>query len=369
MERPVFKPAGTSVLDLDTPALTVDLDVMGENIETLHSFFRQSQAKIRPYVGVHKCPAVAHKQMAAGGTMGGIMVSTVGEAEVFAQHGFTDITVASRIVTRQKIDRLSALARTVKMNVPVDNPENVIDLSAASHQAGVSLNVLVEVHTRLEHGGVEPGLPAVTLARAVVGAEHLHFAGFMTYEGTIICDDPEELRLESQRCAGLVVETKEMAEAEGIRVDVVSLGNTSNYEVVGKIPGVTEVTAGSYALMDYRYLRHSPRLKPAARVLSTVTSHPEPGIGIIDAGQKAMGMDTGLAVVDGLPGASLMKMSAEHGSLSLEGDLQRTLEIGDHVWLIPWDIGVCTNLYNYICAVRNGALESMWEISARGRYR
>lgn len=369
MERPVFNPLGTSVLDLDTPALTVDLDVMGENIETLHSFFHQSQAKIRPYVGVHKCPAIAHKQMAAGGTVGGIMVATIGEAEVFAQHGFTDITVASRIVTRQKIDRLCALARTVRMNVSVDNPENVGDLSTASRQAGVSLNVLVEVHTRLERGGVDPGLPAVTLARAVVGVEHLHFAGFMTYEGAIICDDPEELHLESQRCARVVLETKEMAEGEGIRVDVVSLGNTSNYEIVGKIPGITEVTPGSYALIDYRYVRHSPRFKPAAKVLSTVTSHPDPGTGIIDAGQKAIGMDTGMAVVEGLPGASLLKMSAEHGSLSLEGDLQRTLEIGDHVWLIPWDIGVCTNLYNYIFAVRNGTLENIWEISARGRYR
>lgn len=369
MERPVFKPVGTRVQELDTPALVVDLDVLEENIETLHSFFRRSQAKIRPYVGAHKCPAIAHKQMAAGGTVGGIMVATVGEAEVFAHHGFVDITVASQIVTRRKIERLCALARTIKMTVPVDNSANVHALSEASHLSGVVLHILVDVHTRLERCGVEPGRPAVELAKTVVAADCLHFAGFMTYEGVIICDDPEELRLESQRCAQAVLQTKDMAEEEGLQVDVVSLGNTSNYEVVGEIPGVTEVTPGSYALMEYRYLRHRPQFKSAARVMSTVTSHPDPGTGIIDAGQKAVSMDTGLAVVDGLPGATLVKMSAEHGSLSLQGDVQSNLEAGDRVWLIPWDTGVCANLYDYIRAVRSGKLEAMWEVSARGRYR
>jgi D-serine deaminase-like pyridoxal phosphate-dependent protein len=121
--------------------------------------------------------------------------------------------------------------------------------------------------------------------------------------------------------------------------------------------------------MDFRYLPHRTQLRPAGRVLCTVTSHPDPGTGILDAGQKAVGMDTGLAVVDGMPGVTLTKMSAEHGSLALEGEASSRLSVGDKVWLVPWDMGVCTNLYDYIRAVRNGKLEAMWEVSARGRYR
>jgi 3-hydroxy-D-aspartate aldolase len=147
------------------------------------------------------------------------------------------------------------------------------------------------------------------------------------------------------------------------------MGNTDDYVTIGSIPGITEVTPGAYALMDYRHLRRDSRLKPAVRVLSTVTSHPDPHTGTIDAGQKAIGADTGLPVVDGLSGASLTKLSAEHGSMSLDGELQGTLEIGNRVWLIPWDIGVCMNLYDYLFAVRDGVLEGVWEISARGRYK
>lgn len=369
MERPIFMPVGTPVQELDTPALVVDIDALEQNIETLHSFFRQRQARVRPFVGAHRCPAIAHKQMAAGGTVGGISVATVGEAEVFAQHGFLDISITGQVVTRQKIERLCALARSVKVTVPVDNAENVRALSGACRDFGVTLHVLVDVHTRLERSGVEPGRPAVELARQVAGVDNLRFAGFMTYEGTILSADAQVVERESRKCADALLDTREMAEQQGIEVEVVSLGNTSNYHVVGEIPGVTEVVAGAYALMEQRYLSHMPWFKAAARVLSTVTSHPDLSTGILDAGQKAVGMDTGLAVVDGMPGVTLTKMSAEHGTLALEGEARSRLSVGDKVWLVPWDMGVCTNLYDYIRAVRNGRLEAMWEVSARGRYR
>ena len=71
MERPIFKPVGTPVEQLDTPALVLDLDILEQNIKTLHSFFLQREAKVRPHVEVHRCPAIAHKQMAAGGPPGG----------------------------------------------------------------------------------------------------------------------------------------------------------------------------------------------------------------------------------------------------------------------------------------------------------
>jgi D-serine deaminase-like pyridoxal phosphate-dependent protein len=369
MEKPVFKPVGTSTEELDTPALVVDVDILDQNIETLHSFFREHSARTRPFVAAHKCPAIAHKQMAAGGTVGGVAVATMGEAEVFTRHGFLDISIANQAVTRQKIQRLCALARSVKITVPVDSPQNVRALSEGCRAFGVMLHILVDVHTRLERSGVEAGRPAVDLARRVVSADNLHFAGFMTYEGAILSTNPREVEQESQKCANALLDTKRIAEKEGIDVEVVSLGNTSNYHIVGEIPGVTEVVAGSYALMDQRYLPQTPQFKPAGRVLCTVTSHPDPVTGIVDAGQKAVGMDTGLAVVDGMPGMTLTKMSAEHGSLVLTGENDKGLNVGDKVWLVPWDTGICTNLYDYIRAVRNGKLEAVWDISARGHYR
>ncbi len=369
MERPIFKPVGTPVEELDTPALVVDLSVLEQNIETLHAFFRQCDAKVRPHVESHRCPAIASKQMIAGGTVGGISVTTVGEAEVFARQGFDDISVANEIVTPQKISRLCALARYAKMTVAVDNPSNVQDLSEAAQQKGVTLNVLVDIHTRLDRCGVEPGQPAVDLARAIGKALGLHLAGLMTYEGAILTEDAEELAAESRKWIQQVLDTREMVENDGMEVEVVSVGGTHNYELAGAMAGVTEVMAGSYALMDYRYSQCRTQFRPAARVMATVISQPEPGLAFLDSGQKAVGIDTGLPVVEDIPGAKLTGMSAEHGRLVVEGDAQNQIDLGGKVWLTPWDIGNCVNLYDHINAVRDGKLEVVWDIAARGRYR
>ncbi len=139
MERPIFKPVGTPMEQLDTPALVVDLAILEQNIDTLHAFFRQREAKVRPHVESHRCPAIAHKQLAAGGSVGGICVSTVGQAEVFAEHGFTDMLVANEIVGSQKINRLCALVRHASLTVAVD------------HAAECSGSVPCRQHTR---GGV-----------------------------------------------------------------------------------------------------------------------------------------------------------------------------------------------------------------------
>ena len=369
MERPVAKPIGTPVEELDTPALVVDLDVLERNIETVHSFFRQRDSKVRPHVESHRCPAVAHKQLAADGTVGGICVTTVGQAEIFAQRGFADISVANEIVTPQKIVRLCALTRSGRITVAVDNPQNVQDLSEAAETNGVTLNVVVDIHTRLNGSGVEPGGAAVDLARAVRDARNLSFAGLTSYEGVILAHDNEELERESRKWIQTVLDTREMIEREGIPVGAVSAGGTHNYEIAGAMSGVTEVPAGSYALMDYRYSQHRPGLRPAAKVLTAIISHPEPGRALVDCGQKAMGPDTGLPVIEDIPGASLARMSAEHGWLDLEADAQNAVDLGTRLWLTPWEIGNCVNVYDLMNAARKGKLEAVWEVAARGRYR
>ena len=369
MERPIFKPVGTPVEELDTPTLVVDLVGLENNIEAMHSFFRGRAAKLRPHIESHRCPAIAHKQLAAGGTVGGICVTTVGQAEVFAQSGFADIFVANVVVTPQKIGRLCALARHAKITVAVDNVRNVADLSEASSTSGVGLQVVVDINTRLDRCGVEPGRPALDLARAVNDAEGLEFAGLMTYEGTILCDSPEGLAAESRKCIQRVLDTRQMVEAVGLEVRVVSVGGTYNYETAGDMSGVTEVPAGSYSLMDQRYRDHRAQFAPAARVMATVTSAPEPGVVITDGGQKAIGADTGLPVVEDPPGVEVHPLSAEHSTLHFDPSADHRLDLGDKVWYTPWDIGTCVNLHDYLFGVRDGALEVVWDVPARGRYR
>jgi D-serine deaminase-like pyridoxal phosphate-dependent protein len=369
MERPLFKPVGTPVEQLDTPALVVDLSLLERNIETLHSFFRQQPIRVRPHVEAHRCPAIAHKQLAAGGTTGGIGVATIGQAEVFAEHGCSDIFVANEVVTPIKIRRLCALAHHARLTVAVDHPKNVAALSEAAAAHGVTLGVAVEIHTYGQRCGVEPGQSALDLAQAVRQAGHLEFAGLMTHEGPMPADDPAALSAQSRRWIQQVLDTRQLLERSGIDVRMVSVGGTYNYEIAGTMAGVTEVLAGAYALMDCRHSRARPQFKPAARVMTTVTSRPEPGTAITDAGQKSIGSDTGLPVAEDLLGATVVGLSAEHCRMQLPSAGDGRVGVGDKVWLTPWDIGTCVNLYDYIHAVRDGALEVVWDIAARGRYR
>ncbi len=367
MERPVYQPVGTPVERLDTPALVVDLNSMERNVELTHSFFRDSPAKARPHVTAHKCPAIAQIQMAAGGTVGGIGVSRMGEAEVFANAGFTDILVSGEIVTRSKINRLCSLARRSKATVAVDNPKNVTDLSEAAQASGVIINALVDVNTGLDRCGVEPGQAALDLAKEIVRAPGLHFAGLMTYEGAILREDYRDLVSESKKVVQLVLDTREVLEKAGLEAETVSVGGTHNYEIVGAMDGITEVQVGSYPLMDYSYCQYRTHFRPAARVLATVVSRPTEGSAVVDAGHKAIGPDKGLPVLDGVPGARLTRLSAEHGIVEMEGEAQGDMDVGTKVWLIPWDLELCVNQYNYFHAIQDGKLDAVWEIAARGR--
>jgi D-serine deaminase-like pyridoxal phosphate-dependent protein len=388
MERPIFQAPGTPVEELDTPALVVDLDVMEQNIETFHDCFRQSAVKVRPHVSSHQCPQIAHRQLLAGATVGGISVSTVGEAEAFAAAGLRDILVASQIVTRPKIRRLCILAGANRITVAVDNPANVDYLSEAANAAGVTLGVLVEVDLGLGRCGVAPGGEALELARAIARRPGLRFDGLLAIppilsadreippgpplqkegSGDVDLPDPAELEGEARGLLRPVVETRQLIEGEGLPVPVVSVGGTHNYDVACRMPGITEVQAGAYPLMDYHQCQRRPELSPAAKVLASVISRPTARSAVLDAGHKATGPDRGLAVLEGIPGAEATRFSAEHGVLALEGEAARELKPGDKAWLVPFDLGLCINQYDYVRAARGGRLEGFWPLAARGRF-
>ena len=374
MERPVFQPTGTPVMDLDTPALVVDLDVMDRNIKTLHDRFDQSSAKVRPHVTGHQTPKIAHRQLQAANTVGGISVTSVGEAEVFSDAGITDILVSSQIVTRSKIRRLCTLAGSNRIGVAVDNPQNVSDLSQAAEAQGVTLGVLVELDVGLGRCGVAPGDEALELARAVANSPGLRFDGIMAIAplpsfSSEASDFPERQERDATSWQVLqhVLETRELIEKNSLPVSVVSVGGTHNYDVAAGMAGITEVQAGSYPLMDHLYCRMRPEFSPAAKVLAAVISRPTGQLAVLDAGHKATGPDRGLAVLEGVVGAQAVRFSAEHGVLELQSGPAQNMKSGDKAWLVPYNLGLCFNQYDYVRAVRGDKLEGFWPIAVRGR--
>ncbi len=367
MERPIFQPVGTPVEELDTPALVVDLDLMERNIRTYQGYFAGTAATVRPVMTSHLCPQVARRQLAAPGSRG-VAVTTVGEAEVFAAAGFDDMLLANQVVTVSKIRRLCALATQAAVCVAVDSAANVAQLSQAAATAGVELAVLVEIEAGMGRCGVSPDAEAVALARAVNDADSLIFRGIMATVPGPTGDAPETHAQQTRQNLQVALDAKDLMESAGLAVSEVSVGGAHCYTAAGELPGITEVRAGRYPLMDVRLQAYLPELSLAAVVLSTVISRPVEEIAVLDAGHKATGPDHGRPVLQGHAGAVATRFSAEHGVVTLESGAGEALVPGRKAKLAPWELAACVNQYDYIRAVRDGKLEGYWPLSARGRF-
>jgi len=333
---------------------------MERNIEVFQGFFSDSPTKVRPYVDAHLCPAIARRQLAAGGATDGILTGTLGTAEVFVEQGFTDVAIAMPVVGSQKINRVCHLARWARITVNVDHAQNVRDLSEAASWCGVTIGILLAVRLNPDRWGVEPGRAALSLAQEVTAAPGLRLEGLSA--AGAVPERHEPARASVAPPLQRVLDLRESMEKVGLDVRTVRAGNTASYQTVGSLPGITEVPAGAYVLSD---LRHRQLFRPAARVLSTVISRPEPGLALLDLGQKAIGADTGLPATD-LPGARISRQSAEHGFLEVNGS---SAGLGSKVWAIPHHAGNCVNLYDYINIAAGGRLEVIWPVAARGHYR
>jgi len=104
----------------------------------------------------------------------------------------------------------------------------------------------------------------------------------------------------------------------------------------------------------------------AVTVSARVIGVPEPGRAILDAGQKAVGRDFGDPRLLGRPRCSAWVGSAEHGVVAFPAD--DTFAIGDWLQLVPADIATAFALHDFVYATRNGVLEAVWPIAARGAF-
>ncbi|HYZ41769.1 MAG TPA: alanine racemase, partial [Stellaceae bacterium] len=166
---------GTTLDEVDTPALVIDLDAFERNLQRLADRVAGSGVTMRPHAKTHKCPIIALKQMELGAV--GVCVQKVSEDEALVYGGVKDVLVTNEVVGRQKLRRLTALAHNARVGVCVDDAGQVGALDAAAREAGISLPVYVEVNMGGNRCGVEPGEPALALAQQITQAPHLAFAG------------------------------------------------------------------------------------------------------------------------------------------------------------------------------------------------
>lgn len=362
---------GDPVSEIDTPALIIELDAFERNLDRMADLARTSNIRLRPHAKTHKSPTIAHMQIARGAV--GVCCQKVGEAEVMVANGVKDVLVSNQIVGARKLRRLAALAKQAHIGVCVDNVENVADISAAAQDAGVEIDVLIEVCVMRSRCGVLPGEPTVELAKAISAADGLRFAGLHAYHGRAQHYRSHEERKDAIAEASREVnETIDLLRKAGIATEIVTGAGTGTVEFEAGSGVYNELQAGSYIFMDVDYAKNlDDKGNPVSSyehslfVLATVMSVPTEDRAVCDAGLKALSVDSGLPIMNDDEKAEYVGASDEHGTLRVKS-AANPLRLGEKVKLVPGHCDPTVNLYDWYVGVRNGRVEALWPVAARG---
>lgn len=351
--------------EIPTPALVIDLDILQQNIRTMQSFFDGRPARLRPHSKTHKCPQIAKMQIEAGAL--GITCAKLGEAKVMVDAGITGILIANQIIGEAKARELAKLCGRAEVIAAVDNLDNVNELAAAARAEGTTINLIVEVDVGMRRAGTRTIEQSVALARRISDSEGLRFRGAMGYEGhSVFIESTEERRKAGETSNAILLAHVEAIRAAGLPVEIVSGGGTGTYNICGAYPGITEVQAGSYPTMDARYHNLLPEFKPAMTLVATVVSHMDENRIIVDSGLKVLTSEFGVPQPYGVKGATLLKLSEEHGTIDLT-DPDREFRIGDRIEILPTHGCTTINLHDKFYVVRGDEVVDIWPVAGRGK--
>lgn len=359
---------GLSKLDLDTPALLVDLDVLAKNIARIIETCRKHSVAWRPHVKAHKSPDLAKLQLAAGAI--GITCAKLSEAEVMANSGIRNILIANQIVGPIKVARLINLFNKADPIVLVDSVQNVAELDQAARSGNVRLKVAIEVNVGMNRAGVEPGAPTLSLAEAIAACSNVELVGLMTWEAhTAPIADPAEKAKAVAAALRPLVETAQACRQVGHKIEMISCGGTGTFPYCIQQPGVTEVEVGGAIFCDMQYRTKFHLDFPfALTLLTTVISRPTENRIVVDAGKKAMSSDAAMPAPIGLPSIAEIKLSAEHTTINLSAPSE-TPRIADKLELVVGYSDTTVHLHEAILGIRSGRVECVWPVAARGKFK
>ncbi len=352
--------------EVDTPALVIDLDAFEANLDAMAAFLAPTGVKLRAHAKTHKSPVIARLQMGRGAV--GQCVQKVAEAEVLAWGGIPDILVSNEVVGARKLARLAALARIATVAVCADDASQVAAIEAAAAAAGVRLSVLVEIDIGAGRCGVQPGPEAVALAERIAASKHLTFGGLQAYQGSAQHKrTPAERQAAIAHAADGSRRTVEQLRQRGLACPIVGGAGTGTFPLEVASGVYTEIQCGSYVFMDGDYARNedAPPFQQSLFVLSTVMSAPRSGLAALDAGHKAVAVDSGLPQVWGMPDIRYAGASDEHGTLRWGAETSGP-KLGEKLRLVPGHCDPTVDRHDWYVGVRKGRVECLWPVAARG---
>jgi D-serine deaminase-like pyridoxal phosphate-dependent protein len=347
--------------ELITPALVLDVDAAQRNIDHMASELKRiGGATIRPHYKTHKSPDLARRQLRAGAA--GLSMATVWEAAILAAAGMDDLFVVNMVAHPGKVRVLAELARDHRVLVAVDEAANAAALSAAAVTAGSTLGIMVEVDTGMDRCGVDDAADCLALARQVMDLPGLRFEGITGYEGHCTLTPDNELRHERQREAmKFFTGVAGLLEADGIGCPIRSAGGISTWDWTAAYPGMTEIQAGTYVVMDNFHGRMVPGFEHSLTIQATVISR-QSGKIIVDAGNKSVADPADVTMVG--HDYKVFRFDEEHGIFDAAGG--SPLRVGDPVSLVPGYSPSTVNWYDAYHVVQEDVVVDIWPIIPRG---
>ncbi|HLV85150.1 MAG TPA: D-TA family PLP-dependent enzyme [Devosia sp.] len=348
------------IFEVDTPAVLIDIDRVEANLKRAQDYADAHSIKLRPHIKTHKLPRFAKRAMALGAV--GITVQKLGEAEVMADAGISEIFLPYNILGAAKLARLKALHERVHITVTADSVETVAGLSSTFADAAQPLTVLVECDTGMGRCGVQSPEAAVALARTIAASPGLVFGGLMTY--------PAAGQVEANQA--FLAAAKAALIAAGLAPAIISNGGTPDLWRAHEVTAATEHRPGTYIYMDrFQVSKGVGGFEDCAlTVLATVVSRPTEDRAIIDAGSKALTSDTlgmsGFGLIEAYPEAQIVGLSEEHGTIDLTGCVDKP-QIGDKIRIIPNHACVVSNLFDRVTLISGDDVVETVTVGARGR--
>jgi D-serine deaminase-like pyridoxal phosphate-dependent protein len=362
LERQVGRP----LADVETPVAVIDLDRLDVNLRELQSYVDSHGIELWPHTKTHKSPEIGRRQLELGA--GGLTVAKTGEAQVFQEAGAPRILVHYPPFGADKWERLAEVAASgVELTVAVDSVAPAEGLARVLDRRGLRAELLVEVDVGLHRTGQTTPAGAVGVARELSKLPAVEVAGVSCYPGHLRPEDPSLL----QGLAAVDALLRETASAfadAGLRSDRVSGGSTPT-RYLTHTTCVNELRSGTYALLDRN---DGPDDRCALWVEVTVISEAVPNQVVVDAGSKTFTSDDhpdgGHGSVIGWPGAEVAHLNEEHAYLDVSA-LDERPAVGRHLQIVPNHACGCMNLHDGVLAVRDGVVDHVIRVAARGLIR
>ncbi len=365
---------GMDEADIQTPCLVLDLDALERNIIKMGNFAKQMGIRHRVHGKMHKSVDVALLQERLGGSCG-VCCQKVSEAEAFVRGGIKDVLVSNQVRDIAKIDRLARLPKLgARVICCVDDLANVDDLSTASTTHSTQIDCLVEIDCGAGRCGVLTTTDVVEIACAIDAAEGLNFSGLQAYQGAIQhINDYNERKAKIEEAITIVADAVAGLQTVGLLCEIIGGGGTGSYDFEGASGVYNELQCGSYAFMDAAYGQilnnEGKRIdqgewQNALFLMTSVMSHAKPDKAVCDAGLKVLSVDSGLPIVFGRDDIKYVTCTDEHGVID---DPDGLLKVGDKLKLVPGHCDPTCNLHDWYVGVRNGKVETLWPVTARGK--